>query len=138
MAYCSAFQSNCFQSNAFQIKRRASAPQQAIRPAGGYYHPSIYEQSRHDLRRRALAEERAELNRINDEIAEAEKRRLAAKKRARATLLAEKAAKKLAALEASLQEEISRLRMEQAWLIRRIDDEECILILMMRKKLCLG
>lgn len=78
-----------------------------------------------------LAEKRAELERIDDEIAQAEHRRLAALKRAQAKLVAEKAAKKLAATEATLQKEINRLRIERVWLMRLIDDEEAILVLLL-------
>lgn len=141
MAYYSAFQSNCFQGNAFQIKRGASTPSGPVLLGGGpgkerehVVNPHAFQYRQEQLRRKALEAKQDELKRIDDEIAEAEKRRLAALKRSQAKLLAENAAKKLAVLEASLQDEISRLLAERVWLIRQIDDEECLLILLMCKR----
>lgn len=77
--------------------------------------------------RAAVVQHHAELKLIDNKLAEAEQ----ARKEAREQLKAKKAAKKLAALEATLQEEINRLRMERVWLIRLIDDEEAILVLLL-------
>lgn len=123
MTAYSAFQSNAFQRDAFQIVSGIveSTAVPTRRDKDEYsYHPYL-----------AIAEKRAEVKRIDTEIAETERKKLAAHKRARAKLMAEKAAKKLAALEATLQEEINRLRIERAWLMRRIDDEEAILVLLL-------
>lgn len=88
------------------------------------YNPSIH-----------IAKKRVELAQIENKISEAEKRKLAAQKRAKAKLLAEKSAKKLAALEASLQEEINVLRIQLVRLMRFIDDEEAILVLLLSQPL---
>lgn len=138
MSYYSAFQNNAFQNNAFQIKRGATPPPPpAADVVGDSVAPYILPYQKYlsdEYQRNKLAEKQIELKRIDDEIAEAEKRRLAALKRAQANLLAEKAAKRLAAQERKLQDEIDKLRNERAWLIRQIDDEECVLIIMMRKR----
>lgn len=90
-----------------------------------------YGELREDSIQQRLAGARLELKRIDEKIAEDEARRLAAQKRAKAKLLADKAAKKLVALEATLQEDINRLRMERVWLMRLIDDEEAVLVLLL-------
>lgn len=123
MAY-SAFQSNAFQNNAFQI-----VTSDTNTGGGGYVPP--YEKYREDqYQRKNLQEHNADLKRIDDELAEAEQRKqeqLAAQKK----LKAKNSAKKLAALEALLQEEINRLRTERVWLMRQIDEEEAIFVLLL-------
>jgi hypothetical protein len=83
-----------------------------------------------EYQREKLAKKHAELKALNQRIAEAEQDKrdklLAAEKSK-----AKNAAKNLAALEARLQEEISRLRIERDWLIRVINDEETILVLLL-------
>lgn len=129
MAYYSGFQA--FQRNAFQIKGRANEPDNGWL-GGGYVHPHVKYRDE-EAQRERIAQEKARLQRIENELAEAERKRLEALAEAQKRK-AKKAAKQLAALEASLQDEINRLRIERIWLMRRIDDEECALILMLRKK----
>lgn len=134
MAYYSGFQSNAFQGNAFQIKRGSNVVLLGGGPSPGEkehtYNPHVFRFKQEELKRQAIAKHRAELKRVENELAEAERKRI----ESQAMLKAKNAAKKLAALEAQLQEEISRLRMERVWLIRLIDDEEAILILMMVRR----
>lgn len=96
----------------------------------GYRRYKSYAELREEYELRTAEEKRVELKRIDEEIAEAEKRRLAALRRSKAKLLAEKAALRLVKLESDLREEINRLRMERVWLMRMIDDEEAILVLL--------
>lgn len=135
----SAFQSNAFQSNAFQIIRSSVTPSNDVILLGGgpgrereeyVYNPDAFKHQQERLQLQKLAEEHRKLQLLNDEIAEAERKASENNEK----LKAKKSAKKLAVLEASLQEEINRLRMERIWLIRRINDDEAILILMMMKR----
>jgi hypothetical protein len=86
-----------------------------------YNYDEKYERLKH-------AEKHAELRRIDEELA-------AAQRRKDEELQAKLAAEELAALEAQLQEEISRLRTERAWLMRLIDDEEAIFVLLLSSPL---
>lgn len=128
----SAFQSNAFQNNAFQIENNGgvSPTPTPIRPSGGYALP--YSRYEHLQR---IEEQRAELARVEQELSLAEHNKLEkleAEREDLAKLRAKKkAAKQLAALEASLQEEINELRNQRAWLMRLIDDEEAILVLLL-------
>lgn len=126
----SAFQSNAFQSNAFQISGGAQAPVDSgvtLLGGGGYVYP--YERLREEEYKKKTAQQ-AELQRVSKELAEAEQRqREIAGKSAQAE--ARKTARKLAALEASLQEEINALRIERVRLMRRIDDEEAAIALLL-------
>lgn len=124
----SAFQSNAFQNNAFQIGRGSSTD------GGGkpYNYQLPYHKYREDeLQRQRLAEKRADLKRVESELAQAEADRQKKLASAKKRLEAKNAAKQLAALEAQLQEEINRLRNERIWLMRLIDDEEAMLVLLL-------
>lgn len=83
-----------------------------------------------EYQKKTAAAKRAALKAVEDELAEAERQRKKQLARAR-ELVTEKALAKLAAQEAKTLDEINRLRMERAWLIRRLDDEEAVLILML-------
>lgn len=100
---------------------------------GDEYHRrhKSYEHLREEDFHKRLAERHARLELIDDEIAQAEERKKIAHQRAVSKLVAKNAAKKLAALEARLQEEISRLRNERVWLMRLIDDDEAMLVILM-------
>lgn len=125
--FFSAFQWNAFWNRAFQIGRNNGETEST--DGGGYVHP--YQAYKEKEYQRLKAEElRAELKRVDDELAEAERLRVEKLEEQR-KLKARNAAKKLAALEAQLQEEINRLRIERVWLMRRLDDEEAALVLML-------
>ena len=98
---------------------------------GGYSYHSPYRQyQEREYEKKTAEAKRQALSDINREIAEAEKlRKLQLAKAER--LKTEKALAKLAAEEIRTLEEISRLRMERAWLMRLIDEEEAILVLLM-------
>jgi len=98
---------------------------------GGYtYHsPHVDYQNR-------IRQEQEDLRAINKELALAEQKRaeaerLLAQKTARQRQM--KAARLLAAQEASLLEEINVLRMERVRLMRLIDDEEAMLVILMSR-----
>lgn len=99
-----------------------------------HYQKRPYYNYSKEYERLELAEKHAELRRIDDELATAE-RAQQAKATEYAKLEANNAAKELAALEAQLQEEINRLRMERVWLMRLIDDDEAILVLLLSSPL---
>lgn len=82
---------------------------------GGPGYVSAYQ--REQERREINEARRLELKRIEDELAKAEQEKLLAAER----------------LEASLQEEINGLRTERARLIRLIDDEEAMFVLLMAR-----
>lgn len=94
-----------------------------------YHQPySTYKEAEH------LSRYRETLRQIDEELALAEKQKQEAAMRlveAEAAKRQKNAARELAALEATLQEEINRLRMERVWLMRVIDDEEAILVLLL-------
>lgn len=141
MAYYSAFQRSAFQRTAFQIKIDGAVPPSVELLGGGpgyekeeVYNPHAFQYRQQELQQRKIAEHRAALQIIDDELAEAERLKQEKLAKQRERLQAKKAAKQLAALEAQLQEEINRLRMERVWLMRQIDDEECILIMMIKRR----
>lgn len=86
-----------------------------------------YSKYREEEYKRSIAEKRTSLAEINKEIADAEALK---QDELRAARLALNAAEE-AALEAQLQEEINVLRMERVRLMRLIDDEETILVLLL-------
>lgn len=129
------FQSNGFQTNAFQSINGTSSPSVALLGGKAYSYKTPYTSYREEeYQKQKIAEQKNNLRLIEQQIAEAERKRLEALAESKRERLARKAAKELAALEAMLQGEINRLRIARAWLIRRIDDEEAILILIMRKR----
>lgn len=95
------------------------------------YNPDVFRHKQEELKRKTLEEKRLELKRIEKELAESEGAKQEKLAMAKEKFRAKNAAKKLAALEASLQEEINRLRIERVWLMRLIDDEEAILVLLL-------
>lgn len=125
-----AFQSSAFQNNAFQI----GGP---VAPSGfGYNGPTPWEQYKETQYK--LEQERSKLESIDKELALKEARsqeaaRLLALKTAEQRQ--KKAAKLLAAEERRLLAEIDRLRMERIWLMRLIDDEEAILVILLARPL---
>lgn len=97
---------------------------------GGYVHP--YQKYREEEYQRDAAKKRADLAKIDSELAQVKERR----KREEIALSQRKLgetehAAELAALEVFLQEEINRLRTERVWLMRLIDEEEAILVLLL-------
>jgi hypothetical protein len=76
-------------------------------------------------------DKRENLARIEEELAYAERDRLEKIAEAAAARKAKKAARELAVAGLKLQQEINRLRTERAWLIRQMDDEEALLLLLM-------
>lgn len=99
-----------------------------VAPSGGWYsHHTPYQI-------REQQERLAELRRIENEITEAEQRKLEAlaqQEQLQTTRKYKNAAKKRAVLEATLQDEINALLVEKMRLIRLIDDEESILVLLL-------
>lgn len=92
----------------------------------GYVHPyQAYREKEYE--RQTAEEKRQALQRIEDDLRDAE---LAKQEQLAEARTQEKAAFEMAALEAQLQEEINNLRMERDWLMRLIDDEEAIFILL--------
>ncbi len=96
-----------------------------------YSYQSPYDRLREEeYQKKKLAEKYAQLKRAEQELKEAEaerKRQIAKAQR----LKTERALAKLAAEELATLQEIDRLRMERAWLIRLIDEEEAILVILM-------
>lgn len=121
----SGFQSNAFQGNAFQIVRGTRQPE-----VSGFGYPMPYfEHREREYQREKIIKRRAELKRIEDEIAEKEKWRLEAINQERR--VTKQKTVELTAIANQLQEEINRLRIERVWLMRLIDDEEAILVLLL-------
>lgn len=94
------------------------------------YHTPYSKYKEEEFQKKTAEAKRAALREIDQELAEAERlRKLQLAKAER--LKTEKALAKLAAEEIKTLNEIDRLRTERAWLIRRIDEEETILVLLM-------
>lgn len=123
--YYSGFQSNAFQNNAFQIKAGANGWMGG--PIDGYTYKTPYQTQRELEYKRKIAANKLKLKRVEEEIAEAERKRL----QDLAELRAKEEAAEFAALEAMLQEAINLLRLERAELIRLIEEEEAILVILM-------
>jgi hypothetical protein len=124
MAFYSAFQTNAFWNQAFQIARTADTGL-----LGGKDYSYVRPHDKHreeEYQRKKIADAKAKLRRVEEELADAEARKLEAQANAK-----RKAALKAAALQAQLEEEISRLRNERVWLMRLIDEEEALLIIKM-------
>lgn len=128
------FQSSAFQSNAFQIAGSSGV----ILLGGGpgedqhvYHKYTSYSELRERALRKSLEERNAELRHVEKEIKQKEQRRLIALQRSKAKLAEKDAAFRQAILEATLQDEINKLRMGRAWLMRMINDEETILVLLL-------
>ncbi len=137
----SAFSSAAFSTSAFSISAFDFGSTPPTPPAGGgsgnpnYHYKTPYSKLREEeYHRKILTEQREELNRIEYELAEAERSRQEQLAKIAVKRMAKNAAKKQAVLEARLQDEINKLLAERAWLIRQIDDEECLLLIMMRKR----
>ena len=112
----SGFQPSGYQHSGYQI-----VEVDLITLGGGYSYAPAYQRYREEeYQRKTLAEKRAALQQIEDEIAQAE-------------LAALEAAREMALI--ALQDEINRLRMERAWLMRQIDDEEAVIVLMLASPL---
>jgi hypothetical protein len=109
------FQLSGFQRNAFQIGYVANDNQNTGPAHADYY----------DWSHERLAEDKARLEIVEKELAQAEAREL---ERQEAEEIAAKQ------LEASLLVKINRLRQERVLLIQRIRDEEAILVLLMALK----
>jgi hypothetical protein len=126
----SGFQSNAFQRNAFQIVTSVTPPDNDngwLGGGGDYTYHRPYDKLREDEYQRKLARERARLKTLEQELAEAEKR----KQQAEVILAEQKAARAQAALEKQILAQIRRLSLERAALIRRIDEDEATLVLLL-------
>lgn len=110
-----AFQSNAFQNNAYQISQTAQVSGQV---SGFGWKDPYREYKEKEYQREKIAKQTAELTRVEKKITEEEI--------------------KLPLVEADLRplllEEISWLRIERARLIQLIDEEEAILVLLMRRR----
>lgn len=127
MAFYSAFWHQAYWYQGYQTIRSnvANATQEVS--GFGYKFPNPYREHKDaEYRREKARKQQAELKRVDDELAEAEreKQKLATLKKAK-----KKAAEERAALLLSLEQEISRLRTERIWLMRRIEEEEALLVL---------
>lgn len=130
----SAFQPNAFQNNAFQILNVGGNTGLLGGGPGEDHHGKRF-RSYQENWQFDLEEGRARLKEVEQELSEAEQLKQSRLKEERIRLKAlreeKTAAMEMAALEASLQEEISRLRMERVWLMRIIDDEEAIIAILL-------
>lgn len=125
----SAFQSNAFQSNAFQIVRKSSA---APVTGGGFIYQTAGQQHRNEQAK--ILRERERLRLIQEELERLEAGRAEAKRlqqRQQLQAWQERKLNEALILEAGIQSEIDRLRDQRALLIRRIDDEEAALVLLL-------
>src|ERR1700743_259216 len=98
--FATGFQSFAFQSAGSQkvIPTPSAVP---TRPDYYHYSSAHSKYREEEYQRQLIAEQRAELRRIDEELAEAERQRLEAIAESKAKLKAKKAAKKLAAFEAA-------------------------------------
>lgn len=114
----------------FSLSQVSTLTHTTTAPSGGWYiYPTPRVEAFRNLR---LSEKRAELRKIDNELAlrAREEKRLEDKKALAAHIEAKLEAQKIEEIEA-LKQEINRLRMERVWLMRLIDDEEAILVLLL-------
>ncbi len=97
---------------------------------GGYVHPYIRHRAEEEQREK-IQRQKAEIDRLDAEIAEADRKQREASEKRKAEARERREEARLVALKAQLSDEINRLRMERAWLMRQIDDEEAILVLLL-------
>lgn len=121
MAFYGAFWAKQFWHGQFQVSTSGNTPPEPDDGllGGGGYVPG-HQKHREELQRNKLAEKQAKLNALNEELAE----------RQRLLDAQAKEDAEQAAIEAMLQEEIRRLRIERALLMHRINEEETILVLL--------
>lgn len=130
-----AFQPNAYQNNAYQIGGNGTGLLGGGPSDYEYSHQLPYQRyAKEEFRRKELAERKAELGRIEEELALKEREAQEASDnlvKAREIKRQNKEARRLALLEAVLQVEIDRLRLERIMLMRWIDDEEAILVILL-------
>lgn len=95
---------------------------------GGYVHVTPYQRYKQNEHERTLEEQRLELQRVDDELADAEQKRLLASEQK--LLASKRQSATLAKLEQQYLQEISQLLMVRADLVRRVRQSEELLILM--------
>ena len=137
MAFYSAFQWNAFQWNAYQIARAETItgggkPSDDISTHIPHYQRYVNEESQ----REKIKKEKTDLERLESVLREAERKKDLA---AESKKLAEQTNKikrsiELENLEREYLEEINRLLMVRAELIRRIKEEEVLLIILIAMK----
>jgi len=121
------FQATAFQTNAFQISRPANDNPSN---AGDYVTP--YDRYKEEEYQKRINREKSEVQKIDSVIDENKRKaELAAKNR---LLAAERRAAQLAILEQEYLNEINRLLVVRAELMRRIKEDEAILIILMVMK----
>lgn len=136
------FQISGFQISGYQTGRNGAAPNPDNGwmggPKDGYHYHSPHQKAKEEeYQRRKLEALLADKRRLDNEIAEAEAKRLAELAKLRAKKLAAKKKAALEAIQLALLEEINLLRTQRAALIQRINEEESILVilLMARRRL---
>lgn len=131
MAFYSAFQTNAFQWNAYQIARSVSASGGLPKEAYSYIYPfqvEKVEKQKRDL----VKKQKTELQKLDSVLAETNRLMgLAAESKA---LAKEKRALELAAKEQEYLQEINRLLMVRDELMRRIKKNEQLIIAMVLMK----
>lgn len=124
----SAFQANAFQANAFQIvSSGGTPPEEEIVGRGEFVHP--YQLLKQDEYKRRAKEHRESLAQLDAQLQAVERQELLAQQQAEQAEAAR--LDELKEIEATLREQINRLRMERAWLMRIIDDEETAMVLLL-------
>jgi hypothetical protein len=129
MTFYAAFWSQGYWYQGYQTVPSQSAAQSHEVSGFGYKFPNPYREHKDaEYQREKVRKAKAELDRIAKELAsaEAEQKRLESLKKAK-----KKAAKDRAAFLLLQEKEISRLREERIWLMRQIQEEESLLVLML-------
>lgn len=130
MAFHAAYWGKAYWYQSYQTLRSDLQPIPATidRPSGGWYERDYRQEA---YQRELIREQQEELRLVEQELAnkEREKQRLESLKKAK-----KKAAEERAALLLLMEQEISRLRQRQIWLMRQIEEEEALLVLKMAAK----
>lgn len=124
-----AFQSNAFQLNAFQILAGRPEPERVV-PGGYVWHAPYHKYKDEEQKREQIRRDKTELERLEAVLAENERKKLLAAQ-SLAEAKAAKAKERLARLEREYIDEINRLLMVRASLMRRIRENEGLLIVML-------
>lgn len=130
-----AFQSSAFQANAFQIIPAIPPEPERVVPGGYVWNAPYHKYREEEKQRERIRRDKSELEKLESVLAENERKKLLAAQ-SLAEAKAAKSRERLARLEQEYIEEINRLLVVRASLIRRARANEALFVVMvaMRKR----
>mgnify|MGYP000599983267 CR=1 FL=1 len=131
--WLTSFQPDAFQSDAFQIE--IIDEEEVILLGGGpggtwHHHDQYADYKEKEYQRNKAANLQADLKRVDDEIANKQRRlELERADELEAAAILQEAD----LLEQQIMDEINKLRIQRAWLMQQLDDEEALLVISMMR-----